>query len=170
MIKRPLITLKKEVDMAKAKKKIKRPDRAIAMKGNKYAVGADNGRPREWTDKEIDIERHYLEEWIKNPANYYTLSFLNDRHLSPEHVSRFCSYNKDFRDSWGHAKSVMEARLIDLAVSKKGDGNFIKFILQNKAGWKEKSEVSGDANNPLSFVLDRISKKVIDPLELDYDG
>lgn len=133
--------------------------------GNKFAVGNNGGRPREWTDADIAIENEALKDWIKNPKNYFLTSFLIDRDLHKEQMERFARYNQEFCATFEKAKQVQEQRLVDLAVTKKGDGGFIKFVLQNKAGWKEKSEISGDAANPLAVILERIGQTAKDPLD-----
>lgn len=127
------------------------------------------GRPIEWDEKAIDVERIALEKWIDNPKNYFFTGFLNERKLDPKQVERFAERSEKFCQSYARAKRIQEERLVDLAVSRKGDGNFIKFILQNKAGWKEKSEVSGDASNPLSIILDKIADNSKDPLQHEGD-
>jgi hypothetical protein len=106
-----------------------------------------------------------LKEWISVPENYYFNRFLTLRGLHPEQASRLEARSSVFRDAVRFAKAVMEERLVHLAVTKQGDGNFIKFVLANKAGWKERSEVSGDSQNPLALVLDKIAKQNQEPIE-----
>lgn len=144
-----------------SKKKAKKPVKSAAPQ--KHA----GGRPREWTEGLIEQKRKALEKWIADPKNYFFTSFLNQENLHLEQIDRFCNYSEKFRDTYTRALATQEVRLVELAVTKKGDGNFIKFILQNKAGWKEKQEVSGDAANPLAVILDRIAASARDPL--DYD-
>lgn len=60
---------------------------------------------------------------------------------------------------------IQECRLVDMVVFRKGDPGFIKFILQNKAGWREKNEISGSAENPLAVIMERIALSAKDPLE-----
>lgn len=161
---------KKKPKVEQVKKPAKSSERhQLAMKGNKFAVGNNGGRPREWTSVEIEKERIALEEWMENPKNYFFTNFLNIRKLHPEQIERFCTYNQEFRESYARARRIQEERLVELAVFRKGDANFIKFVLQNKAGWKEKSEVSGDANNPLAVILEKIAANSRDPLQQDYD-
>ncbi len=157
---------KAPVPKAKTKPKAKRKGtpRPTCI-GNKFAVGNNGGRPREWTDADIALETQALKDWIKDPKNYFLTSFLIQRDLFKEQMERFARYNEEFRLTFDKAKLVQEQRLVDLAVSKKGDGGFIKFVLQNKAGWKEKSEISGDAANPLAVILERIGQTAKDPLD-----
>ena len=125
------------------------------------------GRPREWTDEEIEAEANALNLWLENPNNYYFTKFLVERDLETSHLDKFAQYNENFRLALAKAKKLQEIRLVELAVSKKGDGGFIKFVLQNKAGWKEKSELSGDAANPLAIIMDKIAKKDDEPVNED---
>lgn len=126
------------------------------------------GRPIEWTPERIEIERLALEKWIKNPKNYYFMAFFNERRIAHETVERLAREDSAFCVTLKLARAMQEQRLVELAITKKGDGNFIKFVLQNKAGWKEKQELSGDGANPLAVIMARIADSAKDPL--DYDG
>jgi hypothetical protein len=153
--------------MAKPNKPLKRS--AVTIEGNTPIVLEKSaiGRPREWTEERIEKKRIALDKWMDDPKNYYVLAFLNKEGLHAGHIERFCEYSPLFRESYARAMKIQEERLVDLAVSRKGDGNFIKFVLQNKAGWKERNEVSGDPANPLAIIMDRIALSAKDPL--DYD-
>ena len=126
------------------------------------------GHPREWTEGFIEKERLALLEWLKDPKNYFLTGFLVERGLVHEQIARFEKYSKKFCETMAIARYVQEQRLVELAVTRKGDGNFIKFILQNKAGWRERNEISGDAANPLSVIMERIALKSRNPLD-DYE-
>lgn len=128
------------------------------------------GRPIEWTKEAIKEEKDALEKWMLEPKNYFFTSFLNERGLHATEIARLIEVDKEFCDTVRQAKQIQEQRLVDLGVTRKGDGNFIKFVLQNKAGWKDKTEISGDAQNPLAFIFastDGRSKELIEdqPLE-----
>ena len=126
------------------------------------------GRPIEWTAELIEEERLALDAWIADKKNYFFTSFLNERRLGMEQVERFARTSQSFCESLALARRTQEQRLVELAVTRKGDPNFIKFVLQNKAGWKERNEVSGDQSNPLAVLLDRIGTKAKDPIEVEY--
>ncbi len=127
--------------------------RSLAQMGNQNSVGNKGGRPLEWTDDLIDIETAALHEWIKNPKNYYLVGFANERDIHIDVLRKLADLNVEFRRSFEKAKLIMEQRLVDLAVTRKGDPGFIKFVLQNKSGWKEKTELSGDSGSPIAFLL-----------------
>lgn len=139
----------------------------MSKEKNQIDLPKKMGRPIEWTEKDIEVERLALEKWIENDSNYFITAFLNERRLHREQMDRFCRYSPNFRETFTRALAVQEQRLVELAVSKKGDGNFIKFVLQNKAGWKERNEISGDSANPLTVLMDQISSKPIETIECD---
>jgi len=56
---------------------------------------------------------------------------------------------------------------VALALTRKHDANFTKFVLANKAGWREKAEAEAPTINVLNVILDRIGKDAKDPLEID---
>lgn len=152
--------------MAKSKtsRKTKRkryPRKSAAQLGNQ------GGRPREWTEADINLESLALEKWMANPNNYFFTAFLNERKLHPEQIERFSNYNAGFRELVNRARRIQEQRLVQMAIDKPATGGFIKFVLQNKNGWREKTEVSGDQQNPLRVIMDRIEQNSLDVL--DYD-
>ena len=154
--------IKKQIPKKKAKKKTPSKS-ALSILNSPQKIG----RPREWDEESINIERLELEKWIDNPKNYFITSFLNERKLHSQQVERFCDFSKEFCEAYARARQIQEQRIVEAALSRKFDGTFAKFVLQNKAGWKEKQEVSGDAANPLAVILDRIAISARDPL--DYD-
>ncbi len=139
----------------------------MKKKAKKPSEPKPNGRPREWTEGLIEQERKALEKWIANPKNYYFSSFLIERDLDQAQIDRFCKYSDKFRQTHSKAKAVQEARIVQGSMEKKFDGSFAKFVLANKAGWREKQEISGDAANPLAIIMDRIAESAKDPL--DYE-
>lgn len=139
--------------------------KSLAVATIKPSEISRGGRPTEWTAELIDIETKELYKWIEDKNNYFITGFLNLRGLHHENIERFARENEKFRAAYRLAKQIQEQRLVELAVTRKGDGGFIKFILQNKAGWKEKNEISGDVNNPLAVIMDTIGKNSRDPLE-----
>ena len=130
------------------------------------------GRPLEWDEKKIDKVAVELEKWFQDPENYYFEGFLNQLGIYPEYFTRFCERSKRFREAYARAKGIQEQRIVSGSMNRTYDGNFAKFVLANKAGWKEKTEVSGDSKNPLHFVLSAIDGHtkdiVVDNDTIDY--
>lgn len=151
--------------MAKKKKA-----QVIALETGKIIDKPKLGRPIKWTAQRIEIERQALEEWIAKPDSYYVLSFSLDRGYEHLQLQRFAEMSPSFCKTYSRAKEIQEQRIVENSLNRKFDGNFAKFVLQNKAGWRERSEVAGDQANPLSFILDRVGAKAKDPIQLEHDG
>jgi len=126
------------------------------------------GRPVEWTPDRIDKEAEALEKWAQQPENYFITKFLFERKLDTAHIDRFSKTSDRFRLALERAKKAQEFRLVEMAVTETGNPGFIKFVLQNKAGWKDRNEISGDAANPLSVIMDRVALNNRSPID-DYD-
>lgn len=120
-----------------------------------------------FTPERIAQETAALNKWIENPNNYYTLGFLNERDLDPKQAERMCEYDETFRHAYAKAKRIQEQRLVNLAVTKKGDGNFIKFVLASKMGWKDETTVNHNLN-PLASLLDKIGLEAQDPIVIEH--
>ena len=125
------------------------------------------GKPKYWTVEKIAKEAESLEKWLKNEDNYYIRNWLAERRIGPATVLEWCDRLPFFEKVYARAKLLQENRLVHLATTRKGDGNFIKFVLSNKHGWKEKSEVAGDNANPLAVILGKINDTKQEPLSLD---
>lgn len=123
------------------------------------------GRPIEWTEERIEEKRIALEKWINNPNNYFFTSFLNQEDLFNEQIIRFCQLSERFRSTYSRALAIQEARIVEGSMTRKFDGNFAKFVLQNKAAWRERQEISGDQANPLAVIMDRIADSAKDTIE-----
>lgn len=138
-----------------------------APKGNQRAKGCTtSGRPREWTDELIEAERIAFEEWLENPNSYFIGEFIVQRKLTGyEMLQKFAERSPEFSETLKKARAAQEQRIVQGSMTKKFDGSFAKFVLANKAGWREKQEISGDAANPLAVILDRIGKSNKDPLD-----
>lgn len=159
------------------KMKIKKKPKAKAKAKKKAVIVANpseimpknlGGRPIEWTEERIEERTKALEKWMANPENYFFTKFLVEQNLDAKQITRMCEKSPRFCHTVEQAKRFQELRLVEMAVTKKGDGNFIKFVLQNKAGWRDKTEISGDAANPLSVIMDRVALNNRSPID-DYD-
>lgn len=125
------------------------------------------GRPRVWTDDKLEEERLALLEWVKNDKNYYLNGFLTERGFSRREAIAMSNFSQSFRNTYDLVRDICEQRLVNLAVTKQGDGNFIKFVLANKHEWKEKTEISGDSANPLALMLDKLGSNHSNPIQAE---
>ncbi len=134
------------------------------IKNEVVATKKPNGRPIEWTEDKIEGYRLKLEEWMDNEDNYYFEDYLNQNNLHAQHLQIFSDRSSKFLETLTRARRTQESRIVHGTMSRKFDATFAKFLLANKAGWKEKTELSGDSKNPLSFVLGAIDGQTKDIL------
>ena len=124
------------------------------------------GRPREWTDERIEAEAIAFEEWLQNPDNYYFSEFALDRGYTNDTLLELAKKSALFARTLHRAREIQEKRIVKKSLDRSYDGNFAKFVLANRHGWKEKTEISGDAANPLSFILGNIDGKTKDIIDV----
>ncbi len=124
-----------------------------------YNVNGEGGVPKIYTDEFIEKEAVALEEWMKQPGSIYFKRFSFDRGYSYKRLGEFAKSNKRFADTFERAKEWQEIRLAEGGLTEEFNGGFCKFVMGNACGWSEKNEtkISGDATNPLSFIVSDIS-------------
>ncbi len=130
------------------------------------------GRPEKYSNEFIETESEAFYKWMEKPENIYFKSFAIERGYSPKYLVEFAKTNKRFSECLVYAHEWQEQKLANYGLFNKTNSSITKFVLQNCHGWAEKSQVSGDANNPLSFVLNTIdgtTKDLIDEPDTDSD-
>lgn len=78
-----------------------------APKGNKYAVGANNGRLREHDRDEIARK---LVEWALQDDSINLCKFCAMNFIVPSKISQWASEEEDFRKAYEFAKACIGAR------------------------------------------------------------
>lgn len=78
-----------------------------AAKGNKYAVGADNGRPREHDRKKLAGE---LVKWAQKPESINLNEFCCIQMIPPSKIAQWAREEEDFRTAYELAKSFLGTR------------------------------------------------------------
>lgn len=142
-----------------------------APKGNQFAKGHGYGRPKEYTDAFIENEAKAFREWMQKPENIYFKSFAIERGYLPSFLTEFAKTNKVFDECLSYAHAWQEQKLANYGLFSKTNPSITKFVLQNCHGWTEKSQISGDAGNPLGFILQNVDGKTKDLIdESDSDS
>jgi hypothetical protein len=127
-----------------------------APKGNKFAKGHGEGCPQKYTDKWIEQEAEALLQWMKKEDSVYFKSFAVERGYSPQRLTEFAKSNKVFSEALELAKSWQECRLVNYSLWNKINSNITKFCLANCHGFSDKTELSGNAANPLGFLMQMV--------------
>jgi hypothetical protein len=124
--------------------------------------GCENGgRPAKYTPEFIEAEADALEKWMQDPGSLYFKRFAFDRGYSQQRLSEFAEVNDKFSETLVRAREWQEIRLAEGAMKEELNPGFCKFLMTNLCGFAEKTEtkVSGDAANPLGFVLQNVDGK-----------
>jgi hypothetical protein len=123
-----------------------------------FNTNGEGGRPRKYTNKQIDAFADELLEWLKNPENIWFKDFCLDKDINPDLMSLWADESDRFSGAYALAKARQESRLVNGGLKETYNGSIVKFVLANAHGWadKQESKVSGDAANPLAFLLQRV--------------
>lgn len=136
-----------------------------APKGNQYAKGHGKGCPEKYSKDWIEQEAQHLKEWMQREDSIFIKSFAIERGYSPQRLTEFAEKNKVFSEVFKLTKHWQESKLINCGLFNKTNSGMTKFVLANHHGYTEKQQVSGDAANPLSFLLNKVdgtTKELVD--------
>ena len=139
-----------------------------APKGNKFAEGNAGPQPTKYTQEFIEKEAVAFVKWFAKPGNIYFKRFALERGYSPDELARFAKKSEVFRRAYLFAKEWQECKIVEGALFNKLNSSFAKFAMANLSGWSDKQQLSGDSENPLSFILkdlDGSSKDLVDGFE-----
>lgn len=134
-------------------------DTMPAPKGHEpYNTQDEGGRPKKYTDQFIEKEADAFEEWMTYPTSIYFKRFAINRGYHPNRLTEWAKENERFACVYQKAQAWQEVRLAEGGLTSEFNAGFCKFVMGNVCNWVEKQEtkVSGDAANPLSFILSNI--------------
>lgn len=126
-----------------------------APKGNKFAQGNNGPPPSKYTLEFIEQEAKAFIIWFSQPDNIYFKRFALERGYPPDMLAYFAERSEVFNRAYMFAKAWQECKIVEGALFSKLNSNFAKFAMANLSGWSDKQQVSGDANNPLAFLLQK---------------
>ncbi|MBA3816176.1 MAG: hypothetical protein H0X29_06585 [Parachlamydiaceae bacterium] len=126
-----------------------------APKGNQYAVGNSGQPPSKYTDEFIENEAKDFILWFSQPDNIYFKRFALERGYPPDVLADFAKKNEVFKRAYLFAKEWQECKIVEGALFNKLNSSFAKFAMANLSGWSDKQQLSGDAVNPLAFLLQK---------------
>lgn len=123
------------------------------------------GRPKTYDKEFVENKADELLKWAEEPNNIFPEKFIISCKINPKRMYEWIEWNERFREAYQIISKKQEFRLKEGALFKEMESGMAKFLLINNHGYAEKTEtkVSGDANNPLSFIIDNIqsSKELV---------
>lgn len=127
-----------------------------APKGNQFAVGNCGPSPSKYTQEFIEQEAVAFINWFCKPENIYFKRFALERGYPPDELAHFAKKSEVFKRAYLFAKEWQECKIVEGALFNKLNSNFAKFAMANLSGWSDKQQLSGDAANPLAFLMQKI--------------
>lgn len=130
-----------------------------APKGHpNYDTEGKAGRPQRYSVEEIEKFAEEFKVWLADPAHVWFKDFCLEKDINPDLMSEWAAENERFSGAYVLAKHRQESRLVNGGLMSTFNGSIVKLVLSNAHGWTDKQEtkLSGDAVNPLAFLLQKI--------------
>lgn len=132
-----------------------------------YNTQGEGGRPKKYTPEFIEAEAIAFETWMQHPESIWYEDFAMQRGYDPDQLHLWAKENERFSGVYKRSKFWQKSLLIKGGLLSKYNSSIVKLVLANTIGWTDKveSKVSGDAANPLNFILQGIdgkSKELVD--------
>jgi hypothetical protein len=131
-----------------------------APKGHEpYNINGEGGRPKKYTKEFIEGEADAFEKWMKLKNSLWYEDFASERGYDPNLLSLWAKENQRFSGVYSKAQAWQKSLLIRGGLLNKFNASITKLVLANTVGWTDRveSKVSGDAHNPLAFILQNVN-------------
>jgi hypothetical protein len=127
-------------------------------KGHKPYPGCETGgRPLTYTKEFLDnIADEFLQWMEEDDSRFWLKDFFIDRRMHTQKIGEWVERSEKFRSAYLIAKELQERRMVAGGMKNQYNSNITKFALVNNHAWvsdKSETKVSGDAQNPLAFLL-----------------
>lgn len=134
-----------------------------------YAGCETGGRPCRYSKEDIERYADEFKEWLNDPSHVWFKDFCLDNDIDPDLMPEWAKENEKFNGVYRFAKHRQESRLVNGGLLSTYNGSIVKLVLANAHGWTDKSEakISGDAVNPLAFLLQSVDGKSKDLVNED---
>lgn len=137
------------------------------------------GRPKKYTDDNLDHLAKSLKEWTKSHSSKNKFGMLKkwcfDNDFHPKHFKRYIEKHEEFREAYELAKEWQEYIICHGALNQTLNARFAQFFLGCNHGWKTKdasSEALNTLHNDFGKFLDYMDshkKEVDDDQDDDCD-
>lgn len=121
-----------------------------------YNKNGEGGRPAiKWPPERLEELADRFEEWMKRPDSIWYEQFCLENDFLPEQLTRFAEKSERFGQVYKKSQAWQKTKLIKGGLINEFNAGFTKFVMSNTCGWTDKQQVSGDATNPIGFLLKR---------------
>ncbi len=139
-----------------------------APKGHAPYAGCETGgRPLRFTNEEVEAFAEEFLIWLEKEENFWIKDFTLEKNINPDYMSEWCERSEKFRRAYLIGKHKQESKTYKGGLIGKFNSNIVKLALTNHHGWVEKQEtkLSGDVENPLACIIEKVSSKKVDDEE-----
>jgi len=113
-----------------------------------------------------------LVDWMKSDKdNVWLKEFATLKGFPAGNISRYSKQSKYFAEKLAIAKDMQESKLVKGVLDKHYSPTFVKFILKNEAGWKDKIEETRKDEVPaINLILAETNIENIKPAKVKKPG
>ncbi len=130
-----------------------------------YRGSETGGRPKKYTSDFIEKEADAFIEWMHRENSIWYKDFALERGYLPDLLSEWAKGNEKFSRVYSYAQAWQQSKLLKGGLLNQYNAGFTKFVMVNTCGWSDRQQVTGDAANPLAFLMKHIdgtSKELVD--------
>lgn len=100
------------------------------------------GRPREWDDKRIELERLAFEKWFDDDPLAYSISkFAHSRGYDCDWIKELSEKTPKFTRSYKKGKQICQDRIAHGALTNAYNSPFAMFMLKCNYKWDDSSHM-----------------------------
>jgi hypothetical protein len=125
-------------------------------KGFVCNIFGEGGRPKKWTDEEIEKEADALIEWVQNPTSVYFKQFCLDRGYAAQRMTEWKETNHKFAEAYQFATSWQEIKLVQGGLGNKFNSKICGLLL---AQYGIKAEASIIQPAPIQTTINHYGTK-----------
>lgn len=107
-------------------------------------------------DEDIEQLAVEFDAWMELPDSLWFKSFWLSKNLDYDYAVELSERNESLAFVFKKARAWQTARLLERGLQKELSEGLVKLVLYNTAGWSDKKQISGDAQNPLAMIINEI--------------
>jgi hypothetical protein len=135
------------------------PAKGHKFNENRRDLGkSEGGRAVKYDTKFIEREAEALLDWLSKGKFVWFEKFCLERNYNPDLMAEWAKKNEKFAEAYAMARARQRILLIEAGLMKKFNYNMTQLLLGHHYGIfpKIENKMTGDAVNPLAFILQSI--------------
>jgi len=119
---------------------------------------------KKYGDKELDQLAKEFDEYLDQPDSLWFKTFWISKNIDYDQAVEFSERHPPLMEVFKKARHWQTSRLLERGLKKELSEGLVKLVLYNTAGWSDRRQLSGDAQNPLAMLItdiDGTSKNLV---------